>query len=79
MRKEEMGDGSESEIDAALDQIEAEKTKENVALEKRHFEEIQKANAVVTQKKVFDTMLHQRILMQKLLTTSSRLPTGPYL
>lgn len=34
---------------------------------------------MVTQKKVFDTMLHQRILMQKLVTSASRLPTDPLL
>lgn len=79
LRKEELGDGSESEIDAVLDKIEADKGLDKQQEEKRHFHDFQKASAVVTQKKVFDTMLHQRILMQKLLTTASRLPSNPNL
>lgn len=58
LRKEELGDGSESEIDAVLDKIEADKGLVQQQEEKRHFHDFQKASAVVTQKKVFDTILH---------------------
>lgn len=33
----------------------------------------------MTQKKVFDTILHQRILMQKLVNNAGKLPSNPLL
>jgi hypothetical protein len=48
LRKEELGDGSESEIDAVLDKIEADKGLVKQQEEKRQYHDFQKASAVVT-------------------------------
>jgi hypothetical protein len=41
--------------------------------------EVEKGKSVRVQKKIFDQFLHQRILMQKLLTGANRLPKGEVL
>jgi hypothetical protein len=42
--------------------------------ESRASSEVEKGKSVRVQKKVFDQLLHQRILMQKLLQSANRLP-----
>ena len=41
--------------------------------------DIEKGNAVKVQKKVFEQMLHQRILMQKMMRFTNRMPVGEIL
>ena len=60
----------DEEIDAALDQL---KAKEPAAPAKES-NDTDKSQAVVTQKKILDAMLHQRILLQKALQSANKLP-----
>ena len=60
----------DEEIDAALDQL---KAKSTVAPSEKQ-SDTEKSQAVVTQKKILDAMLHQRILLQKALQSANKMP-----
>ena len=70
--EEQSGD----ELDAALRQLKAEEREEAAYVQERVVSEVDKGKAVRLQKRLFDQFLHQRILMQKLLTTANRLPAN---
>ena len=54
---------SDDELDAALDMVLNAKTEESKVSKTKQATEIEKAEAIQTQKKVFNTILQQRILM----------------
>ena len=67
-------EGSDEELDAALDMVVQAKTEESKITQTKQATDVEKAEAVQTQKKVFNTILQQRILMQKMLIASNKLP-----
>ena len=62
----------DAEIEEALNTIKSQETKPDS--KKVDVSEAKKAEAVVTQKKVLDTYLHQRILLQKCLQLGNKMP-----
>lgn len=58
----------------ALKQLKEEENHENEYNKVRITSEVEKGKSVRVQKKILDQFLHQRILMQKLLTNANRLP-----
>ena len=76
MSDNEVADEGE-ELDVALEQLKREEQNESRFQEQRVSSELEKAKSVRIQKKVFDQFLHQRILMQKLITGANRLPSEP--
>ena len=66
---------SDDDIDAALDIVIENKTEESKKVQTRQVSDLEKAEAVQTQKKVYNTTLQQRILMQKLLIAANKMPT----
>jgi protein AATF/BFR2 len=69
----------EGGLDAALRRLKEEEAEAQDVQRERASTEVEKGKSVRVQKKVFDQFLHQRILMQKLVTSANRLPTGPVL
>ena len=56
-------DASDEELDAALDRVIENKTEESKHSQVKKVSDIERAEAVQTQKKVWNTILQQRILM----------------
>lgn len=73
--EEEPSEGGD-DLDAALRQLKAEEKEEAAYVQERVVSEVDKGRAVRVQKRLFDQFLHQRILMQKLLSTANRLPAN---
>lgn len=69
---EEEEDGDD--IDKALKQLKEEEQNESKYYQSRLSSEVEKGKSVRVQRKVFDQLLHQRILMQKLLQAANRMP-----
>lgn len=69
---EEDGD----DLDRALKQLKEDEKNESEFYQTRVSSEVEKGKSVRVQKKVFDQLLHQRILMQKLLQTANRVPAA---
>ena len=67
-------DEEDEDIDMALKQLKAEEANEGEVVKERQVSDIEKGQAVGVQKKVYDNFLHQRILMQKMLSGSNKLP-----
>ena len=65
----------DEEVELALEQLKREEIEESKYTQKRFSSDVQKAKSVKTQKKVFDIFLHQRILLQKVLSQSNKLPS----
>lgn len=69
---EEDGD----DLDRALKQLKEDEKNESEFYQTRVSSEVEKGKSVRVQKKVFDQLLHQRILMQKLLQAANRVPAA---
>lgn len=76
---EDDDEDEEGGLDAALRRLKEEEAEAQDVQRERASTEVEKGKSVRVQKKVFDQFLHQRILMQKLVTSANRLPTGPVL
>ena len=76
---EDDNEDEEGGLDAALRRLKEEEAEAQDVQRERASTEVEKGKSVRVQKKVFDQFLHQRILMQKLVTSANRLPTGPVL
>ena len=74
MQKATGDDSDDSEIDAALSRIKQKDQDEVPVAQVQHTDDLQKAEAVQTQIKMYNTVLHQRILMQKLVQDGNKLP-----
>jgi len=64
------------DIDKALKQLKQDEVQESKYQEERVSSEIEKAKSIRVQKKIFDQFLHQRILMQRLVTGANRMPSN---
>ena len=69
-------DDNGEDIDKALKQLKQDEVQESKYQEERVSSEIEKAKSIRVQKKIFDQFLHQRILMQRLVTGANRMPSN---
>ena len=74
-KKKVVANEGDEEVELALEQLKREEIEESKYTQKRFSSDVQKAKSVKTQKKVFDIFLHQRILLQKVLSQSNKLPS----